>query len=93
MSQGLNVYNRSGGLLYSTADVTWNQVDFFLVDGYSSSSRNYSVISGKEVLVTQCFVNPPPLDRKAIAHTIVVSGTNVTVNGGSESAYIMVLMR
>lgn len=93
MSQGLNVYNRSGGLLYSTADVTWNQVDFFLVSGYSSSSRNYPVLSGREVIATQCFVNPPPLDRKAIAHTIAVSGTNVTVYGGSENVYIMVLMR
>lgn len=55
--------------------------------------KNYPVIAGKEVLVTQMMINPPPIDRKAIAHTIAVNGTEVTVSGGTEDTYILVLMR
>jgi hypothetical protein len=90
---GLNIYKSNHSLAYSTTDVTWNQVDFFMVAGGGSVSNNYPVISGKEVLTTQIMVNSPPLDRRAYAHTITVSGTNVSVSGGTEAAYILVLMR
>ena len=90
---GLNLFGPDSHLTYSTDDVTWNQVDFFVVGGGGSASNNYPVIAGKEVLVSQMFINSPPLDRKALAHTITVSGTNVSVSGGSESVYVIVLMR
>lgn len=93
MSFGLNVFNASGGLAYSSSDVTWNQVDFFLVPANGSVTNSYSVLSGREVLTVQMFVNAPPTDRKATAHTVSVSGTTVSASGGSESSYIMVLMR
>jgi hypothetical protein len=93
MSYGLNVYNANGALGYSSADVTWNQVDFFRVEGGASSSRDYSVIAGREVLLFQILINPPPLDRRAIAHNLSVSGQTVFAGGGSEASYVLVLMR
>lgn len=93
MSHGIEIYNANGTLSYSTADVTWNQVDFFFVAGGGSASNTYSVLADREVMVLQIMVDPPPSDRRAIAHTITVSGTNVSVSGGSEAAFVLVLMR
>lgn len=90
---GMNIYNAESNLTYSTADVTWNQVDFFLVTAGSSITNSYPVLSGREVLTAQMFINAPPTDRRALAYTILVSDTTVSVSGGSEDAYIMVLMR
>lgn len=93
MSHGINLFAMDGGLTYSTADVTWNQVAFFQVAGGSSVSNNYPSISGRAVLTPQFWIDGPPVDRKAVAHTVTVSGTTVSVSGGSENAYIMVLMK
>lgn len=93
MSHGLNVYNANGALGYSSSDVTWNQVDFFRIEGGASVQRSYSAISGREVMLLQIMINPPPVDRRALAHTLSVSGTVVSVSGGSEACYILVLMR
>jgi len=90
---GLDVRNPAGSVVFSTNDVTWNQVDMFLVNGGQSVSRNYPILDGREYLATQLLINPPPLDRRAIAHTISRSGNIVTVGGGSEQAYIVVMMR
>jgi hypothetical protein len=93
MTFGLNVFNALGGLSYSSNDVTWNQVDFFEVVGDGSASYSYPVLAGKEVLTAQMFVNSPPTDKKAKAHTVTVSGTTVFASGGSEASYILVMMR
>jgi hypothetical protein len=93
MAHGLELFSNAGGLVYSSQDVTWNQVDFFPVAANGSEFKNYPVLQGRAVLTVQMFVNPPPNDRKAIAHNVVVSGTSVSVSGGTESAYILVLMR
>lgn len=93
MSFGLEVLKANGALSYTSSDVTWNQVDFFSINGNESRSNTYSALIGREALVAQLLVEPPPLDRRAIAHTITVNGGTVTVSGGSEKAYILVLMR
>lgn len=92
-SFGMNVMTAAGNLAYSSTDVTWNQVDFFYVAPGGSESHSYAALAGKEVLTVQSFINPPPNDRRALAHTVTVSGTTVSVSGGSEGAYILVLMR
>ena len=106
-THGLNIYNASLELIYSSADVTWNQVDYFEVAAQPGSSvvRYYEAIIEKEVLVLQVFVNGPPITGQLISHTItynnktyydyalgLASGT-VKVTGGSDSAFILVLMR
>jgi hypothetical protein len=93
MPFGLDIYRASGRLAYSSVDVTWNQVDFFLVTANGSVQNSYPVLAGKEVLVTQIMIDPPPIDRRALAHTITVSGALVTASGGSENCYVLVLMR
>jgi len=93
MAFGLNIFDSGGDVTYSTTDVTWNQVDFFQVNGGSSASKTYPFISGRAVLTAQFFIDGPPSTRAATAHTVSVSGTNVTVSGGSENAYIIVLSR
>ena len=89
----MNVFNSAGALTYSTSDVTWNQVEFFYVPANGSVSLNFPVLSGREVLTAQILIDAPPDTRKAIAHTVTVSGINVSASGGSENAYILVLMR
>jgi hypothetical protein len=89
----MNVFQGSGALTYSSSDVTWNQVDYFQVNANSSASNTYSAISGREVLTVQILIDAPPTDRRALAHTVSVSGTTVSASGGSENAYILVLMR
>jgi len=93
MTFGMQIFNGAGGLNYSTTDVTWNQVDMFTVPGGSSVTRTFPALQGREVLTAQVMINPPPLNRRAIAHTISVNGTRVTVSGGSEDSYVLVLMR
>ena len=93
MTFGLNVMNDAGGLTYSSDDVTWNQVDFFKVEGDASATNTYPVLSGREVLTVQMFIDPPPTDKKAVAPTVSVDNTTVTVSGGKVAVYILVLMR
>lgn len=92
-SHGMEIYQASGSLAYSTNDVTWNQVDFFFVPGGGDVWKNYPALNGREPLAVQVMIDPPPLNRRAIAHTITISGTVVQVYGGSENTYILVLMR
>lgn len=93
MSYGLEVFHTNGALTFSSDDVTWNQVDFFFVPANGGTTAMYPIIEGRQVLTVQMFINPPPNDRKATAHTVSVSGTYVSATGGSEDAYILVLMR
>jgi hypothetical protein len=93
MSYGLNVYHSTGSLTYSSSDVTWNQVDFFQVSGGGSASNSYPIINGRDVLLLQMFINPPPLNRKALAHTLSKSGATINVSGGTEDVYVLVLMK
>lgn len=93
MSFGLGVFRANGALAFSSDDVTWNQVDMLYCPGGSTTHRTYGMLAGREVLAVQVMIDPPPLNRRAIAHTVSVSGTNVTISGGSEAAYVIILMR
>lgn len=89
----MDIFNQGGGLSYSTDDVTWNQVDSFVVNGGEVFDTDYPVLEGREVLCVQVMIDPPPIDRRAIAHTITVTGTHVSVSGGTEKSFILVMMR
>ncbi len=93
MSYGLGVFRSNGVLAFSSDDVTWNQVDMLYCPGGSSTYRTYRMLAGREALAVQVMIDPPPLNRRAIAHTVTFSGTNVTISGGSEAAYVIILMR
>ena len=93
MSYGLQILNAVGTVTFASTDVTWNQVDAIYVQGGTTVTKTYPALLNREVLVTQMMINPPPIDRRAIAHTISVQGTRVTIGGGSEDSYGLVLMR
>ena len=93
MSYGLKTLRSNGTTGFSTADTTWNQVAFFQVNGGSSASNSYSVLSGKTVLLVQMFIDPPSTSSKSIAHTVSQSGTTISVSGGNQNTLILVLMK
>ena len=93
MAYGLQLFNSSGVTTFSSTDITWNQVAAFQVAAGGSSSVSYPALSGRTVEVVQMFINPPPTNRKALAHTVSVSGTTVSVSGGNETVFILVLMQ
>lgn len=94
MSYGLNLINDNGQIGYSTDDVTWNQVDFIYQGAYWNQTVYLPAIVGREVMISQFFINPPPSDRAAVAHETYNYGNGyVRIYGGSVEAYIVVLMR
>ena len=93
MNFGMQLLKASGAVAYDSSSVTWNQVDFMFAPANGSVSGYFPVLAGREVLCVQIMIDAPPLNRRAIAHTIVVNKQNVTASGGSENAYILVLMR
>ena len=93
MSYGLQIFKANGALGFSSDEVTWNQIDLLYCPGNTATYRYYPALVGREGLGVQILISPPPLNRKAIAHNVTISGGNVSVSGGSENAYILVLMR
>ncbi len=93
MSYGFKTLKSNGSIAFSTSDVTWNQVAFFQVNGGSSASNTYSVLSGKTVLTVQMFIDPPSTSAKSIAHTVSQSGNTINVSGGNQNTLILVLMQ
>lgn len=93
MAFGFQIYDSAGTLRFDSTDVTWNQVDFFTVSAGGSVSNSYSQIVGKSVAVGQIMIDPPLETRRADAHTVTVSGGTVSVSGGSEDVYIIVLVK
>ena len=92
-THGIEIRNAAGTVTFTSTDVTWNQVDAVYVPGGTTITKSYPVLRNRDVLVTQMMINPPPIDRRAIAHTITVQGTTVTIGGGTEDSYGLVLMR
>lgn len=93
MSFGLQILNAAGTVTFASTDVTWNQVDALYVRGGTTVTKTYPALLNREVLLTQMMINPPPIDRRAVAHSISVQGTTVTIGGGTEDSYGLVLMR
>ena len=89
---GFRCYNGSQ-VIYDSASVTWNQVDFFEVPANGTVVKYYPFCNGRTMIGYQTFIDPPPVDRKMLAHTINVSGGNMTVTGGNSRAHITVLVQ
>lgn len=89
----MQIFNGSGKNVFNSDDITWNQVDMVYVPRGGSFAQTYAALSGREKLAVQMFIDPPPIDRQAIAHTITFNGNTVVINGGSENAYVIILMR
>ena len=95
---GLKMYKADGvTVAYDSSSITWNQVDQLYVAGNSSGSWNYPLLIGKEVLIIQLLINTPSIARKCIAHVInsttASTNGNISISGGSENAFFLVLIR
>lgn len=93
---GLKMYKADGvTVVYDSSSITWNQVDQVFVAGNSSGSWTYPLLIGQEILVVQMLINQPVVTRRCVAHTITTSNTTgvISISGGTEDAYFLVLMR
>ena len=94
MAFGLELRDSSNTVTFSSASVTWNQVAFFSVAANGSASNTYSVLSGRTVLALQVQINAPATNEKSHRLTrLQLAARAVSVTGGSEAAYILVLMK
>ena len=80
MAYGLNVYKTSGGVGFSSADVTWQTLDQFTVNANATVSNTYSVASGMTIIAQRQLVNVPPNSQEDYVPNISISGTTVTVS-------------
>lgn len=93
---GLKLYKADGvTVIYDSSSITWNQVDQVFVAGSSSGSWTYPLLIGREIQVIQMLINQPVVTRRCVAHTITTSNTTgvISISGGTEDAYFLVLMR
>jgi len=97
MSYGLNVYNASGSLIFSSADMTWLQVDHFQVGANSTVTKSYPVVSGFTLTVQLQPINTPPASTEGWSPEVIISGTTITVRPysgkSSEAVNVLVLAR
>lgn len=93
MTQGIRLFRAGGTMVYSSDSVTWNQVDYFYLPAGGSVNNSYPVIDGKECQVMLFFVSAPPANMKAVAPTSTVTGTTVSISGGTVAVYALVMMR
>ena len=95
MSYGLNLYNSDGSLGFSTADVTWMQIDQFTVAANASVSNSYPEVAGMTVITQVQMVKDPPESQEAYAPNVTIGATSVSVapysGKTSEETVIMVL--
>jgi|TARA_B110000902_G_scaffold29361_1_gene31682 hypothetical protein len=89
------MWGSNGVIQYDSNSATWNQVDFYQVNANSSNTRTFNGLLNKEIKVALLFIDPPLITRKAISHSVTLSNSSrtITVGGGTENMYVLVLMR
>ena len=95
MSYGLSIFKADGSLGFSTADITWQFLDQFVVSANTSFSHNYTEASGLEIIVQRQLYNAPPNSQEDYVPNVTVSGTTVSVapqSGLSSSKCIIIVM-
>jgi hypothetical protein len=81
--------------IYSSTDITWNQVDSFYMPAYGYASNIYSFCAGKEIKVNQILITSADITSAYLSNIITVDNSTgrVIITGGNTDAYITVLMR
>jgi len=95
MSYGLSIFKADGSLGFSTADITWQFLDQFVVSANTSFSHNYTEASGLEIIVQRQLYNAPPNSQEDYVPNVTVSGTTVSVapqSGLSSSKCLVIVL-
>lgn len=95
MSYGLSVFKTDGSLGFSTADVTWQFLDQFVVNANASVSETYNEASGMTIIAQRQLKNSPPNSQEDYVPNVSISGTTVSVapqSGKSSSECIIIVM-
>jgi len=91
--KGLIILDDDQRSIYSTRHITWNQVGFFFVPADGETVMQYPAAGGLEIITMQFMVNDTPSDQEAYAHTVIVSGTQISAGGGNQDTAVLVLGR
>jgi hypothetical protein len=80
---------------FSSTDITWNQVDSFLLPAYNNTTKTYPFCVGREFLINQTLIGTPDITKIYYASTVTTNSSNGTVSlsGATVDAFITVLMR
>jgi hypothetical protein len=80
---------------FSSTDITWNQVDSFLLPAYNNRTKTYPFCVGREFLVNQTLIGTPDITQAYYASTVTTNSSTgtVTLTGSTVDAFITVLMR
>ena len=90
---GFKVFDDTGFLRFDSTAVTWNQVAFYRVNAGVTDTQDFPQVAGKLLAIGQIMIDPPIFTAKAIDKNVSVSGTQVTVTGGTVDVYILVLVK
>ena len=93
IDHGLEIYRWDGGIVYTSTDVTWNQIGIIDCPANTSVSRSFPAASGLSLATQQFLVNNVPDNQEGYSHTVTISGTTVSVSGGNQQTIVMVLGR
>ena len=85
MSYGLSLFKSDGSLGFSTADVTWQFLDQFIVSANASFSHNYTEASGLDIIVQRQLYDAPPNSQEDYIPNVVVSNNSQTITVSPQS--------
>lgn len=94
MSTGLQIFNAQGTLLLDSQSVTWNFVSAVVAPANTAASASidtHGVLT--EFQVFRSFVNAIPDNQEAVAHSVSISGTEISATGGTVDTLVVVLGR
>ena len=94
MSYGISIFKADGSLGFSTADITWQFLDQFVVSANTSFSHNYTEASGLEIIVQRQLYDAPPNSQEDYVPNATVSGTTVSISpqSGLSSSKCLVIV-
>ena len=94
MTQGIKIWGPQGQVWMDSSLTTWNLVESFTVGAGAYVQRSYPELAGREFLVVQIPLEVPRVDSYTFEKTIqVLSGANIIVSDGNQSASILVMCR
>ena len=78
---------------FDSTAVTYNHVASFIAPANETTTKLLPEIEGKEVQVYQSLIAPDIYARKATVHDVNITGQTLTMSGGAEDVYAIVLAK